>query len=121
MTPLEALKKLKECKYHFAKEWHENYPIVESALKEYEGAKRHIEELNKERAENSLKIKALEIVKEKEVDVETFKGFAEKDETCETYNKFYRILSKKYDVDYSFKYLTQEEYDLLKEYFYEKN
>lgn len=41
----------------------ECYETVEKELKEYEGAKNHIEALHKERVENSLKLKALEIVK----------------------------------------------------------
>ena len=36
---------------------------LETTLKEYEGAKAHIEALNKERIENSIKLKALEIIK----------------------------------------------------------
>ena len=37
--------------------------IIEKELKEYEGAKNHIEALHKERVENALKLKALEIIR----------------------------------------------------------
>lgn len=33
---LEALKTLEKCKWHFSKEWLENYPIVEKELKALE-------------------------------------------------------------------------------------
>lgn len=39
------------------------FKTIEKELKEYEGAKNHIEALHKERVENSLKLKALEIIK----------------------------------------------------------
>ena len=39
------------------------FDTIEQELKEYEGAKNHIEALNKERVENALKLKALEIIK----------------------------------------------------------
>ena len=47
----------------------EDFDNVENALKEYEGAKNHIEALHKERVENAIKIKALEIIKTKYVDI----------------------------------------------------
>lgn len=37
--------------------------VIEEALKEYEGAKSHIDALNRERVENALIIKAFEIIK----------------------------------------------------------
>ena len=75
---------------------------IEKELREYEGAKNHIEALHKERVENSLKLKALEIIKEKEVNVYDFKEYESKYE----YNKH---------TEEEFQELTQEEYDLLKE------
>ena len=79
------------------------YKIIETALKEYEGAKNHIEALNKERIENSIKLKALEIIKEKRVDVD----YLIESVSLEEYNKH---------IQYCYgSLLTQEEYDLLKE------
>ena len=43
---------------------YEAVKLIETALKEYEGARNHIEALNKERIENSIKLKALEIIKD---------------------------------------------------------
>lgn len=84
----------------------EDFDNVENALKEYEGAKNHIEALHKERVDNAIKLKALEIIKEKKVDVFRF------DNLCILQNMplfvFNNQLSEKYQ-------LTQEEYDLLKE------
>ena len=76
----------------------EEYEYIETALKEYEGAKNHIEALNKERVENSIKLKALEIIKEKRVEVMWLIN-----RPLEDYNKNH------------FFELTKEEFDLLKE------
>lgn len=71
--------------------------IIETALKEYEGAKKHIEALNKERIENSIKLKALEIIKKIiKYDIEVNGN--------NTIPEYYQN-----DV------LTQEEFELLKE------
>lgn len=78
----------------------EDFDNVENALKEYEGAKKHIEALHKERVENSLKLKALEIIKEKMVDL----TLLEISQRIDYYNTFV-----------SYEKLTQGEYDLLKE------
>ena len=75
---------------------------IEKALKEYEGAKKHIEALHKERVDNSLKIKILEIIIKKNVDVFNLKILGLQD-----YN-FYAVREKTDE-------LTQEEFDLLKE------
>lgn len=74
LTPLKAFKKLRE-QNDFLKQrnipkeyrYDDELDIVETALKEYKGAEKHIEALNKERIENSIKLKALEIIKEKPV------------------------------------------------------
>ena len=73
--------------------------IIETALKEYNGAKAHIEALNKERIENSIKLKALEIIKTVMPNL-TLLG------SCKT---FKRYKEKSGDV------ITKEEYNLLKE------
>lgn len=77
----------------------EQYKIIETALKEYEGAKSHIEALHKERIDNELKLKALEIIVKKNVNINYL-------QTCrfEDYNNLVEIEEQ----------LTQEEYDLLK-------
>ena len=54
---LEALENIKH--YDSRIGLHESdYDIIETALKEYEGAKAHIEALHKERVETSLKLEA---------------------------------------------------------------
>ena len=83
--------------------------LVETALKEYEGAKNHIEALNKERVENSIKIKAFEIIKEKRVNVLELYTCAD----YETYISFFKMYN--WNGEYDKYILTKEEYDLLKE------
>ena len=60
MKPLEALEDIVNEYYIDNKD--KELDIIETALTEYEGAKTHIEALNKERIENSIKLKALEII-----------------------------------------------------------
>lgn len=77
--------------------------IIETALKDHEkitGGDFHIEPINVH-IENQKKIKALEIIKEKEVDVFIFLHSGD----LETYN----------DIVEDNRKLTQEEYYLLKE------
>ena len=79
------------------------FAIIETALKDHEkitGGDFHIEPINVH-IENQKKIKALEIIKEKEVDVFIFLHSGD----LETYN----------DIVEDNRKLTQEEYDLLKE------
>ena len=109
LSPLECLKIVKE----FALEFIESNidkrviiggcEIIETALKEYDGAKKHIEALNKERIENSIKIKALEIIKEKNVDI---RGIKETKDVHEYNVKFPTTLNE---------FLEEQEYRLLKE------
>ena len=114
LTPLEAFNKFLEyvdtpTKMHLMtfgdEKGLERYRVlrtqIETALKEYEGAKNHIKALNEERIENSLKLKALEIIKEKRVNVQALFYSS----SCEDYNKHYT----------HYEDLTQEEYNLLKE------
>lgn len=78
---------------------------VEKELKEYEGAKNHIEALHKERVENSLKLKAFEIIKERCVNTydEIFCC-----DTFEEYQDMYHYAEEKFN-------LTEDEWLLLKE------
>ena len=68
-----------------------DYKIIETALKEYEGAKNHIKALNEERIENSLKLKALEIIKEKILDMDYFNVIADR---CDLTYQEYELLRK---------------------------
>ena len=68
---LKALKDIKTTYYDFFTRYDkEQFDIIEEELKEYEGAKSHIEALHKERVENSLKLKALEIIKKRLIDMQ---------------------------------------------------
>lgn len=109
LTPLQALNKIAGItNYDGGKNlkalgnFHKKeFALIETTLKDYEGAKEHIKALNKERVENSIKLKALEIIRKKEVDVHLFK-------ICPNYeyNNWIRDDERQ---------LTKEEYDLLKE------
>ena len=64
---LEALERLYcagrlDLSYVASDKHKQDYDLIEKELKGYEGAKNHIEALHKERVENSLKLKALEII-----------------------------------------------------------
>lgn len=112
ITPLKAFKKLRE-QNDFLKErnipkeyrYDDELDIIETALKEYEGAKKHIKALNKERIENLLKLKAFDIIKEKQVDVYILL----KTKSLDEYNEWY------VGIQDDFMPLTQDEYELLRE------
>lgn len=102
LTPLQALDEIISTFYDKDSE---EIRVVKTALKEYEGAKEHIKALNKERVENSIKLKALEIIK-KEIKIEfTDHFFGIK-------GNYYIIVNN--DVLGAIK-VDKEEYDLLKE------
>ena len=100
LEALKRIRKLLEDKYGLLI-YVDDLDIIETALKEYEGAKKHIEALNKERIDSALKLKALEIIKKKRVNLEYLK-------CCENYEQYKTICSY-------FNEINQEEYDLLKE------
>lgn len=83
----------------------ENYKIIEKALKEYERLKEDIKKCScwKEH-------KALEIIKEKRVDVSYLLCVFENDSKCKNYEGLHAYNSFAYHID-----LTEQEYDLLKE------
>ena len=81
------------------------YMTIGKELKEYEGAKNHIEALHKERVENSLKLKALEIIKSKEINIHALLLHLKRFDSPEGYNM---LVGDKYKI-------TQEDFDLLKE------
>jgi hypothetical protein len=104
---------------------------IEKALKEHEQLKIDYEELNdihdelvkyknKERDDVVKKLKALEIIKEKRVNVYQMLCIFKEGLTYEDYEKLWNIDIERYykhntDLLYSHFKLTQEEYDLLKE------
>jgi hypothetical protein len=110
LTPLEALNDLREVKGWNDDEFNKRLDIIETALKEYEGAKSHIKALNKERIENSIKLKALGIIKERQVDVGLLLD-------CETEPEYLNRCCNRYwhNERCGWKRMTQEEFDLLKE------
>lgn len=73
---------------------------IGTALKEYEGAKAHIEALNIERVVNAPKLTAFEIIKKKRVLIDVLLDV----DTLKDYNDFKTKEEQ----------LSQEEYDLLK-------
>ena len=106
-----------------------DYNIVKNALKEYESAKSHIKALNKERIENSIKLKALEIIKERKIDMYRLQDcfdfeLSNKKHTIKTIHGN-MILSEEinesdateyYNQNYDITYrITTEEFELLKE------
>ena len=122
-TPLQALERIGElkvgCHYEkcaflvidFLKDSYD-YKIIETALKEYEGAKNHIKALNEERIENSLKLKALEIIKEHRLDIDWFLQFVEQDISYQHYVYCVEQGDNKFAKRFL---LSEEEYELLKE------
>lgn len=142
LTTLKSLKIIKEMYEHFVKTYRElepklmicekeDFDIIETALKDYELMKQakiivadkkisddDLEKLKNQRMficgsgeskvellfdeETQKKLKALEIIKEKEVNV----GLLSRCANAERYNN---------GICYEPRYLTQEEYDLLKE------
>ena len=89
------------------------FDIIEEELKEYDGAKAHIEALHKERIETSIKLQALEIIKKKGFtifDLFYLKNFS--------YEEYRRILIKYIGYDeYRLKreLKTKEEFEILRE------
>lgn len=109
LTPLKALQNLTEYLTGSHRNCFKELSIIENALKEYEGAKNHIEALNKERVENSIKLKALEIIKEKNVNVRAFKKTFLMKQNDDVKLRVYNSQNDKDEDD-----LTQAEFDLLK-------
>lgn len=124
---LEALAKIKKHDIHktlinkkfvMDKEWEENYQIIEKELKRLEELEKAFKALSKddEKAKKLLSLeieknRALEIIKEKRVDVCYFMNCR----TLEEYNDDV-LASYAYDeVDAEQRMLTQQEYDLLRE------
>lgn len=108
LTPLEALDRICEHldlddAYFYSKNGEKaDYKVVETALKEYEGAKNHIEALNKERIDSVLKLKALEIIKAHPEQLLDIIG-------TDNYNEYL-------DLDYApNQYMSEENYYLVKE------
>ena len=112
LTPLEAVKCLKE---QFEICGIKNNPylkIIETALKDYEmehTLRIRLENINyelvEEKQENEKKLKALEIIKEKRVDITFF----------DTYIKWNWEKYQNRKLKCSEKELTKEEFDFLKE------
>ena len=117
ITPLEALDKI-----IYSYGYDKNIEIVSKALKDYEmehTLRIRLEntnyELVREKQENDKKIKALEIIDRKNVDINVLKNVIKLDDNVEVYNDF---MKKRYGVfieDYEKHYLlTKDEFDILK-------
>lgn len=117
LTPLEALESIKHTTDLYRPNELNGYKaeidIIETALKEHQNDKQIWENYLKEiknlpPIEVQLKLKALEIIKEKEVAVDEFIRCCKNEEnSLEEYNNFAGDENS----------LTQEEFDLLKEQF----
>ena len=115
LTPLKAHKELKS-RYgkYFSLQDDERAKVIETTLKDYEELKqinidrsKQLLELVSEQTENSKKLKALEIIKNKRVDVWLILHVIDNSDNVEDYNAI-----NKRPIGGN---LTQEEYDLLKE------
>ena len=112
LTPLEALSDLrKDAKNHIP--YHTEYlnerlDIIETALKDYEELKKlkllPYPKINDEEYRRSVikRLQTVEIIKEKDVNIQDLK-------VSYSFNEYNTFKGNEY------KYLTQEEYDLLKE------
>lgn len=130
LIPLEVSKHLKDFVLEFVENGldrrfiHGSFDIIETALKEYETRKTLIETIDsgemvfQERTvweEKQKKLKALEIIKNKEVDIGWFIECLSCSKPLEVYNDRYDKIRSCDGKDYHFMQLTQQEYDLLKE------
>jgi len=118
LTPLEALKQVRTFRLSYSNgDWLDKeeqdklFDIIETALKRYEEVKRSYGELQDVIAcincEHRPKLLALEIIKEKQVNMYYLLSV----DTVEDYNE---IIDMKYATYENF-HLTQEEFNLLKE------
>lgn len=110
LTPLEALEKLYFGWCDKQKQAHKLMKTIETALKDYEMERTlrvRLENINyelvREKQESNKKLKVLEIIKEKQVNVFIF---LHSGEDLDTYNDMVEENRK----------LTQQEFDLLKEW-----
>lgn len=118
LDALEVSKQLKDFVLEFVKNGldrrfiHGSFEIIETALKDYENLKLKHKSMQDAVLDDFKKLKALEIIKEKQVNVDNFLRHIKK----ETDYKEYKRLCGLYKIMvFSDKDLTQEEYDLLKE------
>lgn len=135
LTPLEVSKQLKEFVLEFVKNGldrifiHGSFDIIENTLKDYEELTskpvmlygrthghtqalvdsicKNYKEVKITNLEDEKKLKALEIIKQKEVNVYRFHLVQSYKNPLERYNDTFHIVEKNF--------LSQEEYDLLKE------
>ncbi len=111
LTPLQALEKLTNYKCSCMSEKIECKNIIETALKDYERLKTsYLEKILNEESKEYIykKLKALEIIKEKRVDV----ALLILCENAEDYNFQISLINEDNE---NYKELTQEEYELLVE------
>lgn len=91
----------------------EDFAIIETALNNYY-------KLLGENEETTKKLKALKVIKEKKVNVPSLITLFKSQTSYEDYEQLWNNdirwqLTKNWDIQFSRKKLTQEEYDLLKE------
>ena len=104
LTPLEALGLLK---LDVDRIYSEELDIVEKALNDYENLKLKHRSMQDAVLQDFKKLKALEIIKEKIIDVGVIKG----SESFEEYNIVIKTILERKEEDF----ITKQEFDLLKE------
>ena len=107
LTPLEALERIIGCSTieSHTQKWQEDYDIVKQALNDYENLKLKHRSMQDAVLEDFKKLKALEIIVEKKVDLIKLFNCFEMNNGYEFYNMGFIEIYK----------LTKEEYNLLKE------
>lgn len=116
LTPLEALRNLTQIAYGSSDDIDDKiknyFELIKKSLKDYENLKLKHRSMQDAVLEDFKKLKALEIIKKKEVNVSTFVAY----KCYEDYLNDWNILIKEVRrTMIGEKKLTQEEYELLKE------
>lgn len=108
LTPLEALENIIGCSTieSHTQKWQKDYHIVEKALNDYENLKLKHRSMQDAVLEDFKKLKALEIIKNKKVDV----GVLKVSERFEEYNIVIKTLLERKEEDF----ITKQEFYLLK-------
>ena len=115
LTPLKAFEEIKKylvkLQFHFLEE---ELGIIETALKDYERLLklRKTAEWADEKLQTKKKLKALEIIKEKNIDAQMIKQSGCLEHYCTLYRLVYHDVAS---ADIYWRFPTQTEYDLLKE------
>lgn len=131
LTPLKAWEEVKDAMLEWTEGYEENFNLIEKTLKDYEKTLKDYEETDNQiydsfekfginhRKDLLKKLKVLEIIIEKDVDVHNFKEFIIKQHW--TYKQYVKEENDENTSKHQFAYklLTQDEFDLLKKELYQ--